>query len=73
LHLTHLALVIPAAYHTSQKSSPESIDALSKLSNSLKNGIEGDTTHDGVLAISRGTAILLLIVYVAYLFFQASR
>ena len=29
-----------------------------------------DDTQSGLLIISRGTAILLLIVYIAYLFFQ---
>ena len=40
---------------------PEKLSAL---------GLQPDYTKSGLLVISRGTAILLLIVYVAYLFFQ---
>jgi len=37
----------------------------------LSGGPNGlDYTESGLLIISRGTAVLLLIVYVAYLFFQ---
>lgn len=48
------ALVIPAAYH-----------------NVKTDTITAFTDHQkGLLIISRGTAILLLVVYIAYLYFQ---
>ena len=55
-----LALVIPAAYATT-------IIAKEPCNIPIDKG--GCPTF-GLLAISRGTAVLLLIVYCAYLFFQ---
>lgn len=57
----HTALVIPAAYHSAQMHGG--------MDGSFFGGpsIEGE---EGLRIISRGTSILLLLVYVAYLFFQ---
>ncbi|KDQ61154.1 hypothetical protein JAAARDRAFT_55858 [Jaapia argillacea MUCL 33604] len=52
--LACITLVIPAAYHSAQEHSK---------TDSLR-------ATDGLLTLSRGTALLLLAVYVAYLFFQ---
>lgn len=70
---SELALVIPAAYHASKH-----IDSLSKGGSLVAmNGHNGLSHLDldehgerGLKYISRGTAMLLLGVYVAYLFFQ---
>jgi Ca2+:H+ antiporter len=55
------ALIIPAAYHASFASFP-------------KNGHDKTSTDDdtkaGLLLISRGTSIILLLLYLAYLNFQ---
>ena len=74
------ALVIPAAYNMSQKfgNSPDGFDSSRVFAalNDPKNGqmLSGvDLEHrDGLLIISRGTAIILLFVYVAYLVFQVA-
>lgn len=52
--LAGITLVIPAAYHSTKSTSSTS----------------DSETQIGILIISRGTAILLLGVYVAYLYFQ---
>lgn len=56
-----LALVIPAAY-----TSAKSIDSLSGYYDDTKPGVY----EDGLLIISRGTSVILLVVYVAHLVFQ---
>jgi len=76
--LACLTLVIPAAYSMSQKfgNNPDGFDPSRVFAalNDPKNGqmLSGvDLQHrDGLLIISRGTAIILLFVYVAYLVFQ---
>lgn len=68
-----LALVIPAAYHASKHiSSPVKGGSVATM-NSHNVVLYPDLDEDGqrgLKYISRGTAILLLGVYVAYLFFQ---
>jgi len=70
--LACLTLVVPAAYHTAKGNGDAPFPDTTFLG-------FGDTSnppdpHDGslkgLLIISRGTAILLLLTYVAYLFFQ---
>lgn len=70
--LACITLVIPAAYHSSQQhpSKPLAVDdALSALMETDAPG-GNDLSRHGLLLISRGTAIILLIVYVSYLVFQ---
>lgn len=57
LTLSAAALLIPAAYHASQAGSPPD-------QGGQVDGIKG------ILFISRGTAIILLVIYIAYLIFQ---
>lgn len=64
--LACITLVIPAAYYMSQTVGEGTADV-------FKTGETGaieERCQSGLLIISRGTAILLLLVYVAYLFFQ---
>lgn len=75
--LACLTLVIPAAYYASRNNNGLPPNALSKVWSTLNNTGASDSLssveqryHDGLLVISRGTAILLLLVYVAYLVFQ---
>lgn len=56
-HIT--ALIIPAAYHASHSAPPYGEPPL-----------PDDGTRSGLLLISHGTSIILLLVYVAYLWFQ---
>ncbi|KAI0086217.1 Sodium/calcium exchanger protein-domain-containing protein [Irpex rosettiformis] len=69
--LACITLVIPAAYHSS-KSHAGGIDDTTILI--TKQVIDGsdlpEEYNNGLRIISRGTAILLLLVYIAYLFFQ---
>ena len=71
---TPAALVIPAAYHSSKAADEDT--PFSNTDNSLDKLLHDvspstyEGTQQGLLTISRGTAMLLLIVYVAYLFFQ---
>jgi len=61
-YLSHLfipALVIPAAYATTITGTIP-----------CKTSDSEECLSPGLLAISRGTAVLLLMVYCAYLFFQ---
>ncbi|CAE6401428.1 unnamed protein product [Rhizoctonia solani] len=69
--LACITLVIPAAYHSSQQhpSRPPVPNAVSALMETDAPG-GNDLSHAGLLLISRGTAVVLLIVYVSYLFFQ---
>jgi len=70
--LACITLVIPAAYHSNQEhpSKPLSVEgALSALMETdAPSG--GERSREGLLLISRGTAIILLFVYVCYLVFQ---
>ena len=63
----HKALVIPAAYFMSQTTKDDILDVFMKTGQ--PDAIE-EHCRSGLLFISRGTAILLLLVYVAYLVFQ---
>ena len=69
--ISSAALVIPAAYHSMSPVAREADeDDLSFISTGARAA--RDPAAKGLLALSRGTAILLLIVYVAYLVFQVS-
>jgi Ca2+:H+ antiporter len=63
------ALVIPAAYHSAKHAMAPGNGDLVALTNPLVSDLDEDAQR-GLLIISRGTAILLLGVYVAYLIFQ---
>ncbi|KAF7799565.1 hypothetical protein EIP86_010802 [Pleurotus ostreatoroseus] len=80
--LTCITLVIPAAYH-SAKSHAGGIDEVIHIlpfpsgpigAESFTQVVDGsdldDRSNQGLRIISRGTAILLLLVYVAFLIFQ---
>ncbi|KLO19217.1 calcium/proton exchanger [Schizopora paradoxa] len=70
--LSCITLVVPAAYHMSQVD-PTSGDSVKNLLNSLPTGEQKrhqDETTANLLAISRGTAVILLLIYAAYLNFQ---
>ncbi|THH29576.1 hypothetical protein EUX98_g4609 [Antrodiella citrinella] len=72
--LSCITLVIPAAYH-SAKSHAGGVDnttlALISGMDFIYDGSDLENIYaDGLKFISRGTAILLLIVYIAYLYFQ---
>jgi len=64
--LACITLVIPAAYFMSQKFGD---DFLTFVATGQPDAIE-ERCRSGLLIISRGTAILLLFVYMAYLVFQ---
>lgn len=69
-------MVIPAAYH-SAKSHTGGVDnstlALMGSIDVVSDGSDLENIYaDGLKVISRGTAILLLIVYIAYLYFQVT-
>ncbi|KAG9015627.1 hypothetical protein FRB90_004698 [Tulasnella sp. 427] len=75
------ALVIPAAYHSAKaanhppfnKHENNALNILSTLNNTLSDHTPpapGDKSKAGLLLISRFTSILLLLVYIAYLYFQ---
>jgi Ca2+:H+ antiporter len=67
-----LALVIPAAFHSSKLSKHADSGSLGyfKLAGDTTSFGPDPTGQNGLLIISRGTAILLLAVYAAYLWFQ---
>ncbi|KAH9950297.1 calcium/proton exchanger [Amylocystis lapponica] len=75
--LSCITLVIPAAYHSAQIHEKRNTNitklAMDSVHSAFVNGtitdLDGDSER-GLLIISRGTAILLLFVYVAYLIFQ---
>lgn len=58
--LSCITLIIPAAYHASFVKPPKGGDDPSP----------DDATKPGLLLISRGTSIILLVLYLAYLWFQ---
>ncbi|KAI5120470.1 hypothetical protein M0805_006490 [Coniferiporia weirii] len=75
--LACITLVIPAAYHSSKElaETPFTGESLKNMFSSSdlissESTVSTEKSISGLLAISRGTAILLLIVYIAYLFFQ---
>ncbi|OCH86901.1 calcium/proton exchanger [Obba rivulosa] len=72
--LTCITLVIPAAYHGAQSDGKKVDATVSALFSTAGQFVDGgdlvdDTTH-GLRIISRGTSIILLLVYIAYLIFQ---
>jgi len=68
--LACITLVIPAAYHSSKHIiSPGNGKQMATMTDPLVVDLDEDGQR-GLLAISRGTAILLLGVYIAYLIFQ---
>ncbi|KAH7107633.1 calcium/proton exchanger [Auriculariales sp. MPI-PUGE-AT-0066] len=68
--LAVITLVIPAAYHAAKSSGIQPLmnGTLPIYDDTPPN--PQDPSLDGLLIISRGTAILLLFIYVAYLYFQ---
>ncbi|EJU00797.1 calcium:hydrogen antiporter [Dacryopinax primogenitus] len=68
--LSCLTLVIPAAYHAAKFTGDDPLDPVRTVwQRDSLSGTYGRPL-DGLLVISRGTAILLLLTYFAYLFFQ---
>ncbi|KAJ7286371.1 Sodium/calcium exchanger protein-domain-containing protein [Mycena rebaudengoi] len=65
--LACITLVIPAAYHSTMTATDGGIANLTMFA---PTDTERGVDQAGLLVISRGTALLLLGVYVAYLFFQ---
>src|ERR1700730_7862859 len=63
------AMVIPAAYHSTQIRKQSPLVVLSDISGGMFDAHNLESQR-GLLFISRGTSVLLLFVYVAYLFFQ---
>jgi Ca2+:H+ antiporter len=62
--------VIPAAYHAAERvTSTGNLTRLAAMTDRLFTDLDEDA-QKGLLIISRGTAVLLLGVYIAYLFFQ---
>lgn len=55
------------------KTDPNSDGALQNLLGSLPDSTVNDEMNAGLLAISRGTAIILLLIYLAYLNFQVRK
>lgn len=64
-----LALVIPAAYHSSKMHQGGTGNSSMAMFSSVTPELD-DSAENGLRIISRGTALLLLFVYVAYLIFQ---
>lgn len=67
-----LALVIPAAYHSAKIHSHVGTQPYGLFWESTTPDLDPIDQH-GLLVISRGTAIILLAVYVVYLWFQVHR
>lgn len=65
-------MVIPAAYHSA---SVKCVKQPADLPNAVGSVLmcTDDDTKSGLVFISRGTALLLLLVYVGYLYFQVRR
>ena len=65
------ALVIPAAYHSAKsRGGMDDSDGLYHTWQVVDGSDLDDKSNYGLRIISRGTAILLLGVYMAYLYFQ---
>jgi len=63
--------VIPAAYHSAKHTTPPGGgNLIAPVSVDPLIGVLGENSRDGLLVISRGTAVLLLVVYIGYLIFQ---
>jgi Ca2+:H+ antiporter len=68
--LACITLVIPAAYHSAKHAiAPGNGNLVALTDDPLLSDLDDDA-QKGLLIISRGTAILLLGVYIAYLIFQ---
>lgn len=66
-----VALVIPAAYHSAKtRGGIDDGDGLLRNLQIVDGSDLDDRANYGLKIISRGTAILLLLVYIAYLRFQ---
>ena len=73
LTLAGITLVIPAAYHSSSKSGGGAHSLWpAMLGKDRDGGAPNPDSEDlrGLLVLSRGTAVILLATYIAYLFFQ---
>jgi Ca2+:H+ antiporter len=68
--LACITLVIPAAYQTSKAEHKEPFSGIFIRSKPGEPPNPDDGSLSGLLIISRGTSILLLIVYASYLYFQ---
>ncbi|GJE87088.1 calcium/proton exchanger [Phanerochaete sordida] len=69
--LACITLVIPAAYHSaSVHSGIDTPELLNKTLQIIDGSDLDDRAEYGLKVISRGTAILLLLVYIGYLYFQ---
>ncbi|KAH9832977.1 calcium/proton exchanger [Rhodofomes roseus] len=69
--LACITLVIPAAYHSAQSHSGNTTALANSIANAVVDGTDLDSVSErGLLLISRGTALLLLVVYIGYLLFQ---
>ena len=67
----YTALVIPAAYHSAKaRGGIDDSDGLYHTWQVVDGSDLDERSNYGLRVISRGTAILLLGVYIAYLFFQ---
>lgn len=63
--------MIPAAYHSAKHTTPSGgQDLIATVSVDPSVGVLHENSRDGLLVISRGTAVLLLVVYIGYLIFQ---
>lgn len=63
--------MIPAAYHSAKRTThPRDGNLIAPTSADPLVGYLNDNRQEGLLTISRGTAVLLLAVYIAYLIFQ---
>lgn len=69
LMLGGITVVIPAAYQGSIRAS-NFFTALSSGGSDLFDAAADKQTEAGLLFISRGTSIILLVIYICYLFFQ---
>jgi len=69
MSLSCITLIIPTAYHVTMEAEGTATPSLNNL---LINSIvkAENTSESGLLFISRGTSVLLLIVYAGYLVFQ---
>ncbi|KAI0927472.1 hypothetical protein AcV5_008004 [Taiwanofungus camphoratus] len=67
--LACITLVIPAAYHSSKMHQGGTGNSSMAMFSSVTPELD-DSAENGLRIISRGTALLLLFVYVAYLIFQ---
>jgi Ca2+/H+ antiporter len=63
--------VIPAAYHSAKRTAhPRDRNLIEPTTAEPLIDDLNDNSQEGLLTISRGTAVLLLVVYIGYLIFQ---